>query len=338
MTNPRFFYGLVSGLLLLGSLIVHSSPLPPEVNQNKYKTISALACDSLVKANAMNPDFVILDIRQRPVWLADHLSGSICRDYYSADFNSQINALPRNKIYLLHCQSGSRSAPTFNLMKNLNFAEVYEMGGGISAWKSNSLPTTSQIAPLLMLVSNGGAKKGTLKFGSLDTLIITVTNRGNDTLRFYSFMLPPGNEFSTDFIPSRKVEGAADFSFSVYYKPLQINHDSVYLNLASNGGNLKVGVFLKSGTVGIQEAVTLHELQVFPNPANNFISFQNSGSSVFQELTVQNLKGQTVIKMIDFPANGRLDVNDQPSGMYFIRIVSGGRISVGKLIIQHELK
>ena len=185
------------------------------VNGNIYKTISAIACDSLMKANLKNPDFVILDVRTPDVWKADHLQGSICRNYYDADFSAQLNALPKHKIFLLHCQSGSRSAASFNIMKNLNFAAVYEMAGGINSWKFSGLPTTSVLAPRLMLVSKGGNKNGTVQYSIPDTLMITITNRANDTLRFSSMELPAGNEFVTNFDLKRKLTGAQDYSFQM---------------------------------------------------------------------------------------------------------------------------
>jgi rhodanese-related sulfurtransferase len=119
---------------LVGFLVI----IDPEAN--KYKTISALSCDSLIKANTENPNFVILDVRTPDVWKSEHLSGSINRNYYDADFDAQLNALPKNKIFLLHCQSGGRSAPSLAKLKNLNFAEVYEMSGGINLWKANHFP------------------------------------------------------------------------------------------------------------------------------------------------------------------------------------------------------
>jgi rhodanese-related sulfurtransferase len=135
-----FRFTVLAGLIFVPGFLF-SVTLQPEAN--KYKTISASACDSLIQANATNPEFVILDVRTPEVWKSDHLTGSINRNYYDADFDSQLNALPKNKIFLLHCQSGGRSAPTLAKMKTMNFAEVYEMSSGINAWKAKGLPTTS---------------------------------------------------------------------------------------------------------------------------------------------------------------------------------------------------
>jgi len=322
---------IVAGLFI-SSRFAFSAVVEPTVN--KYKTISALSCDSLVKANAENPDFVILDVRTPDVWKSDHLSGSINRNYYDgADFDAQLKALPKNKIYLLHCQSGGRSAPTLVKMKNLNFAEVYEMSGGINMWKSKSLPTTSLLAPKLMLVSNGGIKNGTVTHGIADTLKVTITNRANDVLKFTSLTFPEGNEFSSDFDLNRKLNGSEDYTFSVFYKPLLAYKDQVSIAISSNGGTLNLNVYLKKGTVQVNPSIVQTEPEIYPNPATNFISFKSVSGTALQVVSLVNLKGQLVKRVFDFPATNQLKVGDLPEGIYLVRLVSENHILVKCLII-----
>jgi rhodanese-related sulfurtransferase len=304
-----------------------------EAVTNKYKTISATACDSLIKANDKNPDFVILDVRTPESWKADHLSGSICRNYYDTDFKTQLSVLPKTKIFLLHCQSGGRSGPTLTMMKSLNFSEVYEMGGGINAWKSKSLPTTTVLAPKLMLVSNGGTKNGTMQYGMADTLKITLTNRANDTLKFVSVTLSGGNEFSSNFDLKKKLKGSEDYTFSVYYKPQQQSNDFVNVGIKSNGGDLTLDIILKKATTQGVQNIAYNEPKIYPNPVTSFVSFENFSGSTFQEVSLVNMNGQLVRKELDFPATNPLKVADLPEGIYFVRIVTDNRIVVNKLMI-----
>jgi rhodanese-related sulfurtransferase len=324
------------GLVTLFGLLSFPNQAFPDnnsTNGNIYKTISVLACDSLIKANEKNPNFVILDVRTPDVWKADHLSGSINRDYYSSDFSIQINALPKQKMFLLHCQSGSRSAATFTLMKSLNFATVYEMAGGISTWKSYALPTTSKLAPRLMMVSNGGTKNGTVKYGLADTLNMIITNRANDTLKFTSLTLPAGNEFSTNVDLKKRLTGAEDYTFSIFYKPLQLNKDSVHITLSSNGGDLVLTLILKNSPIQNIPAFDQNGPQIYPNPAINFISFNNIPESDIQEIAVVNLKGQLVRKEVSFPAKERLNVADLPRGVYAVQVLSMNKKYLLKLVL-----
>jgi rhodanese-related sulfurtransferase len=335
MNTNTIIYSLIAGFAGL-FIAPNAFSVNPEISANKYKTISATACDSLIKANVRNPDFVILDVRTPDVWKSDHLSGSINRNYYDADFSAQLNVLPKKKIFLLHCQSGGRSGPTLSTMKNLNFSEVYEMSGGINSWKSKSLPTTAVLAPKLMLVSNGGLKNGTLSYGMADTLKITLTNRANDTLKFVSVTLPGGSEFSSNFDLKKKLKGSEDYTFSVYYKPLLQNKDSVHVAIASNGGTLALTVILKKGTVQEIQNIAYNEPKIYPNPANSFISFGNFLGSTLQEVSLVNINGQLVKKEINFPASSQFNVVDLPEGVYFVRIVSENRILVNKLVVRRQ--
>lgn len=336
MKNNAIIFSLIISIAGLYLSPLYAFPANLEPSGNKYKTISAIACDSLIKANEKNPDFVILDVRTPDSWKSDHLSGSINRNYYDADFNAQLNALPKTKIFLLHCQAGSRSAPTLVMMKNLNFSEVYEMSGGINAWKSRSLPTTTILAPKLMLVSNGGIKNGTLKYGIADTLKITLTNRANDTLKFVSVAVPEGNEFSSNFDLKRKLKGSEDYTFSVYYKPQQLSKDSVHVDISSNGGMLTLSIILKNVTVNKIQPISHNEPKIYPNPATNFISFEDFSGSTLQEVSLLNMNGQLVKKELDFPATNQLKVADLPEGIYFLRVVADNRIFVNKLIVSRQ--
>ena len=291
------------------------------------------ACDSLIKANAENPDFVILDVRTPDVWKSDHLSGSINRNYYDADFDAQLNLLSKRKIFLLHCQSGGRSAPALVKMKELNFAEVYEMSGGINSWKSKSLPTTSLLAPKFMLVSNGGTKNGTVTHGIADTLKITITNRANDVLKFTSITFPEGNEFSSDLDLTRKLNGSEDYTFSVFYKPLLAYKDQVSIAISSNGGTLNLNIYLKKGTVQVIPSIVQTEPEIYPNPATNFISFKSASGTALQEVSLVNMKGQLVKRVLDFQTTNQLKVDDLPEGIYFILLVADDRTCIKKLMV-----
>ncbi len=329
--NRTIIISLVIGFLW-SPLYSISAKFQPE--GNKYKTISAIACDSLIKANAKNPDFVILDVRTPDVWKAEHLTGSINRNYYDADFEAQLNALPKKKLFLLHCQSGGRSAPTLAKMKTLNFAEVYEMSSGINAWKARGLPTTNLLAPKIMLVSNGGIQNGTFEYGIADSLKITLTNRANDTLKFASIALPVGNEFSSDFDRNRKLKGSEDYTFSVFYKPQNLARDSVKLDIQSNGGPLSINFILKNVTLIETQNQDRERFRIFPNPATSFISVQNLVMSGHEELSIVDINGRIVRREYNLPADYQIRVSDLPEGFYFVRIVSSNQIFMNRFVVR----
>lgn len=107
-------------------------------NSNKSDQVSddILAKDAfqMIQENINNEDFIVLDTRTPSEYNRGHLENSLFVDYSSSSFKSEIEALDKNKKYLIYCHSGGRSKTTLILMKKLGFKEAYNMIGGIVAW------------------------------------------------------------------------------------------------------------------------------------------------------------------------------------------------------------
>ena len=207
-----------------------------------FMNLSALQCDSLIQANVDNPNFVILDVRTPNEYNPQHLEGAIMRNFFDADFIEQLDQLNKQKTYLIHCKSGSRSGNAFNSMQTMDFVEVYNMIGGINAWNSNSLPTTAEFAPRLLFVSDSIIPHEIVNIGEIDTLHVTLTNRANDTLQFNSISSLDGTEFYTDFDLDTTLLGAEDYTFRLFYEPTDELPDTLLFSIESNGGQVNLAV------------------------------------------------------------------------------------------------
>ncbi|MEM3061226.1 MAG: rhodanese-like domain-containing protein [Candidatus Bathyarchaeia archaeon] len=97
---------------------------------------------ALIQKNKDNLNFIILDVRTPEEFVNEHIDDAINLNYYSETFRDDLNGLDKNKTYLIYCRSGSRSGIALEIMKELGFREVYDMSGGITAWKAEGLPTT----------------------------------------------------------------------------------------------------------------------------------------------------------------------------------------------------
>ena len=82
----------------------------------------------------------IIDIRTLGEFKAGRLESAIHIDFLKEDFPDAIRKLPRDKPYLVHCQSGGRSSNSLKLWKTLGFTEIYHLDGGFLAWKKAGLP------------------------------------------------------------------------------------------------------------------------------------------------------------------------------------------------------
>lgn len=312
--------------LLLNSFIVTAQ-------NGIYAELTPLQSDSLVKANKTNPNFVILDVRTPAEYKPKHLEGAINRNYYET-FDNKLDSLDKNKRYLLHCQSGARSAGAFAKMKTKNFREVYNMKGGISAWSNANLTTTSLFAPKLMLVSDTIYDPMPIFIGSTDTVRVTITNRANDTLTFDTISLFSTSEFSTDFDLDTTLLGAADYSFNIYYSPVDAGGNILIFTIKSNGGIQ----FLKVLRYGVFPASTFEkafdELIVYPNPASDDLYIQNISEKNARYL-ITDING-ILAKRIEANENNfiqTVDISDLKPGMYLVvRISSDGKAIVRKFI------
>ncbi len=105
-----------------------------------YKTISAVQADTLIKNHATANDVIILDVRTSGEFITGWIDKAKNYDVNAAWFNDSIDKLDKNKIYLVYCAGGSRSPGACNKMLAKNIKTIYNMSGGISAWKAAGFP------------------------------------------------------------------------------------------------------------------------------------------------------------------------------------------------------
>ncbi len=96
----------------------------------------------LIKVNANNSQFVILDVRKPDDFQKEHIAKSINIDFKSEDFSNKIDQLDKGKTYLVYCYGGFRSKNTMQLMEKKGFTKIYNMKGGIMKWRAKKLPLT----------------------------------------------------------------------------------------------------------------------------------------------------------------------------------------------------
>ncbi len=319
--------------ILVVSIVLSNAIAAKEsvVLENIYGRLTAIQCDSLIKANEPNPNFVILDVRTPAEWNAYHIMGSINRSTGLADFTAQLDALPKQKIFLLHCQSGGRSAGAFAKMKELGFAEVYEMIGGINSWNSAKLPTTTISQPKLMLVSYDGITSG----NSSDTIKVTVTNRANGNLTFGTVSFSDIHNIINNFNPGIELQGAQDYTFSIVHSPGYSGDESTKISMESNGGKIDLEIEFKNGIiVGIEEQ-QIEQITVYPNPVSQRLYFKPNGMNYFDEISVINLAGQKVITNTQISVSNGIDISYLKNGIYILSVKTGNRIFTEKFIVRH---
>jgi rhodanese-related sulfurtransferase len=96
-----------------------------DIDQNKWR--------SQLKSEE---DCLIIDVRTSEEFEQLRLPNSINIDFYNPqDFMQELEKLDKNKVYYIYCRTGSRSANTCELMKEIGFAKTYNLLGGITEWE-----------------------------------------------------------------------------------------------------------------------------------------------------------------------------------------------------------
>lgn len=89
-------------------------------------------------------DAVVLDVRESQEWSAGHIPNA--RHIALAQFDKRIVELDKLKerSVIVCCATGNRSAAACKRLREAGFAKVFNMSGGIAAWKEAGLPITTK--------------------------------------------------------------------------------------------------------------------------------------------------------------------------------------------------
>lgn len=91
------------------------------------------------KAIAQN-NIQILDVRTQGEYQSGYLKNALLADWNNeAEFQQRIKALDKSRPVYTYCLSGGRSSAATKYLKQNDFT-VYNLSGGISAWKRDNKP------------------------------------------------------------------------------------------------------------------------------------------------------------------------------------------------------
>ncbi|NJM24630.1 MAG: rhodanese-like domain-containing protein [Bacteroidia bacterium] len=86
----------------------------------------------------------MLDVRTTPEIAQGFIEGAIQMDFNDRKFKNNLATLDKDKTYFVYCASGIRSARALAIMKDMGFARVHHLAGGLAAWKDAGLPVTKK--------------------------------------------------------------------------------------------------------------------------------------------------------------------------------------------------
>ena len=109
------------------------------------------SCTSMAQQQGLNPvrfeqgisltGVQILDVRTQEEYNGGHIKNAFLADWNDQEkFNQRIAKLDKNKPVYTYCRSGRRSSAATSYLQKLGFKQVYNLDGGIEAWKAANKP------------------------------------------------------------------------------------------------------------------------------------------------------------------------------------------------------
>lgn len=126
----RFFINLTTTLLFSALLFSCNA-------QNK----TALTADEFEKGIKLKDSIQLLDVRTAGEFHSGHINNALLSDWNNkTEFDRRISFIDKNKPVYVYCLSGGRSAAAAAKLRSIGYENVFELKGGINAWRAANKP------------------------------------------------------------------------------------------------------------------------------------------------------------------------------------------------------
>jgi thioredoxin 1 len=106
-------------------------------SQTESYVLDPLAFDQKI---GNTPEAIILDVRTPGEFAEGYINKAVNVDFRDTKFDATLKNMDKSKPYFVYCLSGGRSGDAARIMRNQGFEKVYELKGGILAWKKEKMP------------------------------------------------------------------------------------------------------------------------------------------------------------------------------------------------------
>jgi hypothetical protein len=127
--------------------------------------------------------------------------------------------------------------------------------------------------------------------------------------------------------------GTAGFSAKgVTYTSLAFSPSgSPYVAYSDAGDSDKATVMYYGASAGIRELQS-SQISIYPNPATNKITVEQSGETQESYLAILNIEGQQLITHQITHIKTQIDISNLTGGVYFVRVTNDRTVEVGKFM------
>ena len=83
---------------------------------------------------------IILDVRSPGEYRDGHLINAVNINWNDDAFDKQVQSLDKNSPVFVYCYGGGRSSSAATELRKQGFINVYDLEGGLEAWREAGLP------------------------------------------------------------------------------------------------------------------------------------------------------------------------------------------------------
>lgn len=115
------------------------------VNNSNAQQVQNLNVKEFKKLLDSTPNNILIDVRTNAEIKEGILPNAIQIDYNGQDFETKIEKLDKSRPVFVYCAVGGRSGKTSTILLKKGFKQVYNLSGGINAWKAEGMQTKAFI-------------------------------------------------------------------------------------------------------------------------------------------------------------------------------------------------
>jgi rhodanese-related sulfurtransferase len=112
------------------------------VYEFRQRTLEVSAISPQDAVRLMNQGAAVLDVRSSEEFASGHLSTARHVPLDQLAVTAETLKRYKDRPVVVYCQSGMRSSTAIRQLTALGFAKVFNLRGGVTAWRAENLPLT----------------------------------------------------------------------------------------------------------------------------------------------------------------------------------------------------
>ncbi len=130
---------LILSVLSLGACTAQDGKPLPKSSEPQFATAKPILADTESFENLLQtPGVQLIDVRTPSEYSSGYISNAKLVNIANYDeFKATVAKLDKAKPVMVYCAAGGRSNQAAAYLSDQGFGEVYDLKGGINAWKSN---------------------------------------------------------------------------------------------------------------------------------------------------------------------------------------------------------